>query len=126
MNTFHATNARLAADAELRSAGSAPVASLRLAVDAGYGDKRTTLWLSASLWGARAEKLAPMLKKGGKINVVGELSQREYTAKDGSKANSLELRISEIEFAGPRAEATEAPAQPAPAAAPELADEIPF
>ena len=112
MNVFTFT-AGVGADAELRNHNGTPVASIRLAVDTGTKDKPATMWLNGSIWGSRAEKLAPMLKKGTKLFVSGALSEREYTAKDGSKGTSLEVRINEIEFAGPRQEVT---AEPAPAA----------
>lgn len=128
MNVFTFT-ARVGADAELRNHNGSPVASIRLANDTGHGDQRATMWLNGSIWGSRAEKLAPMLTKGTKVVVSGSLSQREYTARDGSKASVLELRINELEFAGPRQEIAEAPVTAANGSGShprQLEDEIPF
>ena len=68
--------------AELRSTGSGEkVAGFSVAVDDGFGDKKRTLWFDVSIWGKRAEVLAPMLIKGGKVTVSGDLSTREHDGK---------------------------------------------
>ncbi|HMQ92494.1 MAG TPA: single-stranded DNA-binding protein [Amaricoccus sp.] len=123
MNVF-STLARVVADAELRTVGSQQVANVRLASDTGFGDRKSTLWINGAVWGARAEKLAPMLVKGGQVFVSGELSQREYQAKDGGKGLSLELRIAELQFAGSKVDGGQRAAAPANGA--QMADEIPF
>ncbi len=125
MNVYTFT-ARAGADAELRHHDGSPVLSLRLAVDTGKG---SAMWLNGSMWGPRAETLAPMITKGTKLIISGALSQREFTARDGSKGTSLEVRINELDFAGPRQDA--ASEEPAPAsrfqAHPSvLEDAIPF
>ena len=69
-------------DAELRSTGNGEkVAGFSVAVNDGFGDKQRTLWFDVSIWGKRAETLAPMLTKGGKVCVSGDLSTREYEGK---------------------------------------------
>ncbi|MFK5283944.1 single-stranded DNA-binding protein, partial [Lacticaseibacillus paracasei] len=56
--------------AELRKTGNGEsVAGFSVAVDDGFGDKKRTLWFDVSIWGKRAETLAPMLTKGGKVCV---------------------------------------------------------
>ena len=61
--------ARIGKDAEVRFTPSgAAVANVSLAFTYGKkGDdgKRPTQWVDASLWGQRAESLAPYIKKGG-------------------------------------------------------------
>lgn len=108
MNVYTFT-ARAGADAELRHHEGSPVLSVRLAVDTGKG---ATMWLNGSMWGSRAEKLAPMITKGTKLFLSGALSQREFTSRDGSKGTALEVRINELDFAGPRPDA--ASDEPAP------------
>ena len=78
--------------AELRSTqGGDKVAGFSVAVDDGFGDKKRTLWFDVSIWGKRAEVLAPMLVKGGKVCVTGDLSTREHDGK-----TYLTVRASEI------------------------------
>jgi single-strand DNA-binding protein len=109
---------RLGRDPELRTTSSGTqVLSLNLATNSGYGENRVTLWVRCSMFGARAERLAPMLAKGSQVLVVGELTQREYTTTAGEARTSLELRVSELEFAGPKSDAQESAPASAPARA---------
>ena len=48
------------------------------------GKDKPTIWWNASLFGKRAESLAPYLVKGGQVTVTGTVSEREYE-KDGQK-----------------------------------------
>ncbi len=92
---------RLSKDAETRFlADGTAVAQLNMAMSSGYGDKAVTTWLIGNLFGKRAETLAPMLKKGQQIGIVGELTNRKYTAKDGTEKYSLEVRLSDITLLG--------------------------
>ena len=123
MNTLTAT-ARVVADAELRTAGSSKVCAVRLAVDAGFGDKRSTMFLNASIW-RNSEQLAARLTKGTEVEVVGELSVRDYTGRDGKTGQSLDLSVDRVgRIRSPQDRPAAAQARPA-ASAP-LMDEIPF
>ena len=100
MNVLNAI-VRIGKDAEIRylQDGTA-VAQVNVAMQSGYGDKAVTTWLNASIFGKRAETLAPMLKKGQQIGVSGELTNRKYTAKDGTEKYSLELRLNDVTLLG--------------------------
>jgi len=67
--------------AEVRNAGEKRVTGWSVAVDDGWGERKTTLWFDCNWWGARGEKVAPYIQKGGKITVTGELSKREHDGK---------------------------------------------
>jgi single stranded DNA-binding protein len=109
---------RLGRDPELRTTNSGTqVLSLNLATNSGYGDNRITMWIRCSIFGARAERLSGMLTKGSQVVVSGELTQREYTTTAGEARTSLELRVSELEFAGPKSDAQESAPASAPARA---------
>lgn len=86
----------LARDPETRQVGDQALTTFTLAVQCGWGDKQTTLWLRCNLWGR--QKLAQYLHKGDRVCVSGELSQREYTTQDGQTRQSLELRIADIDL----------------------------
>lgn len=73
-----------------------PVLQFSFALNSGYGEKRVTTWLNCSLYGKRAETLAPMLAKGDKVGITGELTNRPYTDKQGNEKHSLDLRISDL------------------------------
>lgn len=91
----------LGKDAELRFTDKGePVAQFSFALTSGYGDKAVTTWVTCNLWGKRAETLAPMLTKGTKIGISGELTNRKYVAKDGTEKYSLEVRINDLTLLG--------------------------
>lgn len=118
--------------AELRSTGSGEkVAGFSVAVDDGFGDKKRTLWFDVSIWGKRAETLAPMLTRGGKVCVTGDLSTREHDGK-----TYLTLRAAEVTLMSARQDRDDDRAEPhekgqgfrssPPAQQHPLDDEIPF
>jgi len=91
---------RLTADAEVRfTAGGDPVASFTVANDVGYGEKKHALFVRCSLWGKRAEALAPHLLKGVPVTVSGEADLRTWEA-NGKSGTSLELRVSDLALQG--------------------------
>lgn len=116
---------RLAADPELKTLGANDLLSFRLPVDDGFGDKKTTTWMSCSLWGKRAATLAPMLAKGSFVVVNGSISTRLWTDKEGKERTSVELRVYELTL-GPKQSATSVSARPASDSVLDLADSIPF
>lgn len=116
--------ARLGRDAELRHTtgdNAQAVASLALAFN--YGQKgsdgsRPTQWIEASLWGKRAEALAPYLTKGLAVDVVlSEPHIETYPKRDGGEGFKLVARVLDIELAGggERRESSAAPQSSAPA-----------
>jgi len=75
---------------------STPVLQFSFAANSGYGDKKQTTWLNCSLYGKRAETLAPMMNTGDRLGVTGELTNRKYVAKEGVERYSLELRVNDV------------------------------
>jgi len=95
-------------DSELRyTANGIATASFNLAVNNGYGERKTTFWVRCQLWEKQAESLNQMLLKGVKVIVAGELNNREWTDKDGAKRWSLELNVSKLDFAERKSTAPE-------------------
>lgn len=104
MNLLAATG-RLGQDAKLSyTANQDAICNFSLSLTAGYGDKATTTWLNCNLWGKRAEILAPMLLKGTQIGITGEISTRQYKAKDGTEKSSLECRVGDVTLLGGKTE----------------------
>lgn len=102
MNIFAVTG-NLGKDAELRyTPSNDPVCSFNFAFTSGFGEKQVTNWLNASVWGKRAVNLAPMLTKGAKVGLVGELTNRPYKTKDGQERFSLELRVGDLTLLSPK------------------------
>lgn len=101
MNVFTAVG-RIGRDAEVRSTqNGTSVAGFPLAVDVGFGDKKSTLWCDASIWGKRAEGgLIQYLVKGQQVAVSGEIGTREFQKRDGSPGFAVTLRVNEIDLVG--------------------------
>jgi single-strand DNA-binding protein len=72
-------------DSELRTTqGGDSVLSFSLAIDNGKdrdGNKRDSTWYDCSLWGKRAESLAPHIKKGDKLTLTGRPTVRVHEGK---------------------------------------------
>ena len=105
MNNFSCT-ARLGRDGEVRVLNSGTsVCTFTGAVDAGYGDRKTTLWIRFAIFGKRAEgKLPQYLVKGCQVAITGELSMNEWEDKEGNKRSTLECNVRELDLIGGRAE----------------------
>lgn len=105
--------ARLGNSMELRYLpdGSA-VGQVSLAVRLSIKDKQSgeykTQWISASLFGKRAETLAPMLTKGSLHAFhLRDLHIDEFTGKDGAARTSLKATIDDVELCGKQEQRTE-------------------
>ncbi len=101
---------RIGRDAEVRNVGDSQVANFSVAENIGWGDKKTVQWWSCAMWGTRGEKLAPYLTKGSAVTVCGEVSVREYNAKDGTPKWELTCRVLEVALQGSRGEGESSPA----------------
>jgi single-strand DNA-binding protein len=96
MNIICATG-RSSADAELRyTPSNTAVCQFNFALQSGYGENRKTTWLRCSVFGTKAEKVQPLIRKGGLLAITGELSMSEYVGKDGVKKSSLECRVVDV------------------------------
>jgi single-strand DNA-binding protein len=81
-------------DAELRRTQSGDaICSFSVGVKNGFGRDATSNWYRVSVWGKRGETLQPMLYKGMKVVVVGELTIGEYNGKP-----QYDVRANEVEF----------------------------
>lgn len=101
----------LTKDAESRAMSTGEtVASFGIA-DTQARDKPTIFW-NCSLFGKRGESLLPYLKKGLALTVIGSVSEREWTDKEGNKRKSMDVRVVDVALQGARKDAPElAPAK---------------
>lgn len=100
MNVLNAIGG-IGKDADIRfTPGGEMVCQFSFALTSGYGDKQVTTWLNCNLWGKRAETLAPMLLKGTRVGITGELTNLQYTDKSGNEKYSLEVRVSDVTLLG--------------------------
>jgi single-strand DNA-binding protein len=89
------------------------------------GRDKPTIWWNCSLFGKRAESLAPFVAKGGKVTVAGKVSQREYTDKNGQERKSMDVRVTDVMLQGSKEQSEEQPRR-APAPAADDSDDLPF
>lgn len=123
MNVFTAIG-RVGRDAELKyTQGGGALLRFSVAVDSGYGDKKTTVWLDCALFGNRGEKLAEYIKKGDRIGVTGELGVREHEGK-----TYIQLRLNDLTLLGEKKADTGngGRSRPAPQSTGPTGGDIPF
>lgn len=88
------------------------------------GRDKATIWWSCSIYGKRAESLAPYLTKGQAVTVVGVVSQRKWTDKEGQERTSMDVRVGEIALQGGRREQSQEEPKARPAQ--QQDEDIPF
>jgi single-strand DNA-binding protein len=95
--------ARIGKDAEVRfTPGGTAVANVSLAFTygkKGEDGKRPTQWVDASIWGQRAEPMAPYLLKGKQIVAyLEDVHLQIYTKGDGTQNTKMVARLADLEF----------------------------
>jgi single-strand DNA-binding protein len=95
------------------------------------GKDKPTIWWNCSLFGKRAEALTQYLTKGQSVTVSGNVTQREYTDKDGNKRTAMDVRVNDIALQGGKREEAPRQATPAQRQAParesfEMDSDVPF
>ena len=83
------------------------VLKMSLATSSSYKDRdgnwvRDTTWHNIVMWNKLAEAANNEIKKGSRVSLIGKLTNRQYTDKEGNKhyvteviANSYEIVVSE-------------------------------
>ena len=89
----------LGKDAELKYLQNGD-AVLNFSVADSAGRDKPTIWWNCQLFGKRAESLGPYLKKGQSVTVVGSVSEREWTDRDGNAKKSMNVRVNEVALMG--------------------------
>ena len=87
-------------DAVTRTTGGGDkVTGFTVAVEDRQGKEKSTIWFDVAIWGARGERLAEYLTKGGKVAVSGDLSTREHEGK-----TYLTVRADQVTLLGSKQE----------------------
>lgn len=87
---------RLGRDPDLKTTGNGrQVCSLSIASDHGFGDRKSTTWVRASVWGKAGENAARFLRKGSEVAVQGVVYTREHNGK-----TYVECDASSVTFIG--------------------------
>lgn len=93
---------RIGQNVEAKQVNNQSVASFSLATSEKYttkdGEKKElTEWHNCSLWGPRADKLAPYLTKGKQVAVTGSIHYRKVE-KEGMTGHYADIRVDDLEF----------------------------
>ena len=95
---------RMVKDIELRTTqGGKTVGTFTVAVDDGYGDKKTTDFINCVAWEKTAGFIHDYFGKGRMIVLVGKIKTRSWDTEDG-KRYATEVFVSEVDFAGEKKE----------------------
>lgn len=136
MNSITITG-NLGKDAELRNLNDG-TAVLSFSVADNQGKDKPSIWWNCTIFGRRAESLQQYLTKGQQVTVIGSVSEREWTDKEGNKRKSMDIRVNDIALQGGKREEGErqpsrAARQPQRSAAPAggggfegMDDDVPF
>jgi single-strand DNA-binding protein len=101
-------------------------AVLQFSVADNQGKDKQPIWWRCALFGKRAESLQNFIQSGAKVTVVGSVSEREYTDKNGQDRKAMEIRVNDIALQGGKAEAEEKPARQAKPQQDLTEDDVPF
>jgi single-strand DNA-binding protein len=129
MNSI-SVSGNLGKDSEMRHLANGD-AICSFSVADSMGKDKATIWWNCSLFGKRAEALSPYLMKGQQVTVIGNVTEREWTDKEGGKRKSMDVRVSDVALMGGKREGAAAPrpaAKPAAAGSgfDDMDDGIPF
>jgi single-strand DNA-binding protein len=123
---------QLGKDAELKQLNSGDYIC-NFSIADSMGRDKGTIWWNCTLFGKRAESLSSYLVKGQSVTVVGSVTEREWTDKEGNKRKSMDVRVNDVALQGGRKDAEPQQERQRPAAKPkqqesfdDMEDDIPF
>jgi len=95
----------LGRDVDMRAVASGDmVASFSVATTERSKNGDVTTWFRVSAFGKLAETCNQYLRKGSYVYIDGPLTQREYTDRDGTTRQSLDVRAREMRMLDKRGE----------------------
>lgn len=96
---------QLGRDAELKTLPNGDsVCSFSIADS--QGREKPVIWWSCGLFGKRAQSLQQYLTKGQSVTVTGNVTEREWTDRDGTKHKAQDIRVNDIALQGGRKDTT--------------------
>lgn len=69
------------------------MARFTIAVNDGFGEKRTTTYIRCIAFGEQVKTIKQYLKKGKPVAVQGKMQTNSWTDKEGNTRKELELRL---------------------------------
>lgn len=112
MNVFTGIG-RLGRDAEVRhTQAGTPVTTFAVAIDEGFGERKTTTWIDCAMFGERGERVASYIRKGDRIGVTGSIRLDTYTTRDGVGKSKVALRVQDVTLLGGKQDAPRSEPRP--------------
>jgi single-strand DNA-binding protein len=102
------------------------VTTFGIGVNNGYGDKKSTMFLTITAWEKLGSIVQQYASKGAKVAVTGSLSCRTYTNKAGEEKQVWEINAREVELLSSKGETRAVATNQAPAATYNESGEINF
>ena len=119
----------LTRDAEVKYLSSGDAICNFSVADSMGRDKRAIYW-NCSLFGKRAEAPSQYLTKGQSVTVVGTITEREWSDKEGNKLKSMDVRVNDVALQGGRKAEPQEERQAVPAKPKQVvyddSDDLPF
>jgi single-strand DNA-binding protein len=92
-------NGRLASDPESgTSAQGVTYARFQVAIEHGYGENKTVMFLDCCAFRKTADFISQYFKKGDSCNLTGAISVRDWTDQNEVKRRKYEILVSQAEF----------------------------
>ena len=89
----------IAKDLELRyTPQGKAVIDLSVAVNEGYGDKKSVSFFDCIVWEKQAENCNQYLTKGSKVGITGSLRQQKWQDKEGKNRYKIIINAHRVEF----------------------------
>lgn len=108
---------RICKDLELKyTPNNTPVCAFSLAVDRdrkGANGNKVTDFLDCVAWNKTAEFMRSYMCKGQLIAIVGAIQTRKWTDRNGNNRVSVEVKVDEAHFAGPKKDKAAPKSEPA-------------
>lgn len=98
----------LGRDAELKYLNNGDAISVFSVADS-QGKDKSTIWWNCTIYGKRAESLNQYLVKGQAVTVVGHITERQYTDKNGNERKAMEIRVNDVMLQGRKQESAPKP-----------------
>ena len=96
MNTVYLTG-RICRELEHKNINDKVLVTTGIAVDEGYGERKTSSFYDLDIWGKTAETMLKFSGKGRKVLVEGRL-RLDTWEKDGQKRSKVKIVADSIEF----------------------------
>lgn len=84
--------------------GAQDVCSFGICMREGRGDNAVFAWYNAEYWMNKDSKLRPLLVKGTKVLIEGELKTEKWKGQDGTERSSIKIAVRNLELLGEKQE----------------------